>query len=286
MIEVRRLNDVYDTWTTGEGIFNSMTQAPWYGDIGSDTLDIEFVSNYGNCFIAGFVKTLLSVSGKSKLDDTDVIMLSNYLYDKNKVAWNKLYELTKLEYNPVENYNRTETETITDSKTSTENNTYDKTLTETRNETNTANGSVNEEGTAKSTVDEDRATDSETNADSKSNVYGFAGGVTGVPDKSNNEHSRTVATDALDSTTTGTDSRDTTTSNTNELDSTGSHTGKDTEAKSGEVTGEANKESVIKGNIGVTTTQQMIQSEIDLWKWNFYDTIMEDVKNMICLQVM
>lgn len=28
------------------------------------------------------------------------------------------------------------------------------------------------------------------------------------------------------------------------------------------------------GNIGTTTTQQMLQSEIDLWKWNFYHDIL------------
>lgn len=31
------------------------------------------------------------------------------------------------------------------------------------------------------------------------------------------------------------------------------------------------------GNIGVTTSQQMLESEIALWKWNFYDTIFKDV---------
>lgn len=28
------------------------------------------------------------------------------------------------------------------------------------------------------------------------------------------------------------------------------------------------------GNIGVTTSQQMIQSEIDLWQWNFYNDVL------------
>lgn len=36
------------------------------------------------------------------------------------------------------------------------------------------------------------------------------------------------------------------------------------------------------GNIGVTTSQQMAQSEIDLWKWNFYtDTVFRDVQSIL-----
>lgn len=39
------------------------------------------------------------------------------------------------------------------------------------------------------------------------------------------------------------------------------------------------------GNIGVTTTQQMIQSEIDLRTYNFYEQIFADIDKYICLSV-
>ena len=40
------------------------------------------------------------------------------------------------------------------------------------------------------------------------------------------------------------------------------------------------------GNIGVTTSQQMLQSEIDLRnKYNFYDNVMDDVDSIMCLLV-
>lgn len=36
------------------------------------------------------------------------------------------------------------------------------------------------------------------------------------------------------------------------------------------------------GNIGVTTTQQMLQSDIELWKWNFFtDVIYKDIDSII-----
>lgn len=39
------------------------------------------------------------------------------------------------------------------------------------------------------------------------------------------------------------------------------------------------------GNIGVTTTQQMLTSEIELWKWNFLNQVYQDCITMIALDV-
>ena len=39
------------------------------------------------------------------------------------------------------------------------------------------------------------------------------------------------------------------------------------------------------GNIGVTTTQQMLESERKLWLWNYFDAIFADVDSMLVLQV-
>ena len=39
------------------------------------------------------------------------------------------------------------------------------------------------------------------------------------------------------------------------------------------------------GNIGVTTSQQMLESEIKLREWNFYDQLYKDVDSILCLKV-
>ena len=39
------------------------------------------------------------------------------------------------------------------------------------------------------------------------------------------------------------------------------------------------------GNIGVTTTQQMLQSEIDLWQWTFFKQVFEDIDSVLCLDI-
>lgn len=39
------------------------------------------------------------------------------------------------------------------------------------------------------------------------------------------------------------------------------------------------------GNIGVTTSQQMIQSERDLWKWNFFESVFTDLDYVLTLHI-
>lgn len=40
-----------------------------------------------------------------------------------------------------------------------------------------------------------------------------------------------------------------------------------------------------KGNIGVTTSQQMIQSERDLWLWTFFEQVFKDVDSVLTLSI-
>lgn len=39
------------------------------------------------------------------------------------------------------------------------------------------------------------------------------------------------------------------------------------------------------GNIGVTTTQQMLSSERELWKWNFFDQVYKDIDSVLSLPI-
>ena len=45
------------------------------------------------------------------------------------------------------------------------------------------------------------------------------------------------------------------------------------------------KQLTRSGNIGVTTSQQMLQSEINLRQWNFYNDLMNDIDEIMCLAV-
>lgn len=39
------------------------------------------------------------------------------------------------------------------------------------------------------------------------------------------------------------------------------------------------------GNIGITTSQMMIESELSLWQWRFFDTVFDDIDNFLTLSV-
>ena len=68
-------------------------------------------------------------------------------------------------------------------------------------------------------------------------------------------------------TTSETIDNDTTDSNTSTLDNTGVHTGR------------------IHGNIGVTTSQQMLESELDLGYWNIYSRITDMFLREFCILI-
>ena len=71
-----------------------------------------------------------------------------------------------------------------------------------------------------------------------------------------------------------------------EHDITEEDTGTQTNAESGTDTHTRNYTLTRSGNIGVTTSQQMIQSERDLWKWNFYrDVVFPDIDSMLTLMI-
>lgn len=59
---------------------------------------------------------------------------------------------------------------------------------------------------------------------------------------------------------------------------------KDTE--SGSDTHTRNYELTRSGNVGVTTSQQMIESEIALWRWNFFhDVVYPDIDKILTLKI-
>lgn len=81
--------------------------------------------------------------------------------------------------------------------------------------------------------------------------------------------------------TTGTDGTNETTFNTTDTD-----TGTQSNIEGGSDTQTRNYELTRSGNIGVTTSQQMIESERALWKWNFFrDVVFPDIDRVLTIQI-
>lgn len=162
----------------------------------------------------------------------------------NQSVWQKLYDTTVLEYNPVFNYDRTEewseNEQMLDKRT----------LTGTEMETSTDNssGEIKSSGTVKSELN-----------------------VSGYNESSYVPREQTIETP------------DTLTSNTSETDRIVSIDKNDTEnmdrKRDNIRTGRA------FGNIGVTTTQQMIQQERESVLFNMYKVITDSFIERFCLMI-
>ena len=67
---------------------------------------------------------------------------------------------------------------------------------------------------------------------------------------------------------------------------TDTHTGTVTDVDTGNDTNTRNYTLTRSGNIGVTTSQQMLQSERDLWMWNyFYDIVFPSIDKILALRI-
>ena len=208
-------------------------------------LTVEGLYNYDNTLFDGFnvpkrlvkqiaIDTILMRTRELEILYPDFTYLKNRIAiwsNKYQINWEKLYDTTVLEYNPIENYDRIEDWTDTDDETTSS--ARDNTIKSTS--TNEIMNSVN-------------ITDQNTAFNS-----GLADHAKQITDGDTTEKGSITNTEK---------------ENVND-GRTGTHTR----------TGRAH------GNIGVTTSQQMIQSERDLVVFNLYDVIAESFIENFCLMV-
>ena len=175
---------------------------------------------------------------------------------KQNPVWEKLYATTQLEYDPIENYNRYEevTEDTTGTKSAEEQH----------------RGTDQVAGTSSHTAT-DSGTDTTTGSrDTEHKVAGF-NSATAVLQSKDEESSSGSLTHGKTTTETGSTSETTT-------------YGK-TITDSAEETGNLERQGHMHGNIGVTTTQQMIEQEREIDKFNIYDYIIQEFKQRFCVLV-
>lgn len=222
-MRTKKLIDVFENWLTG-GIFSALNNfnVPWKNDVDGATLDAEYFGNYsGSKNLSPLVKRLLNTDEDTTLSNTRINQLATIIYNLNAVNWAKEYATLDFEYNPISNYDMTETETASGTTSNEKHNTG--TVGDVRTENGTSSASGNTEN----------------------DVYGF-NSSNAVNDTASETTSSATAQNTVN---------DTRTDNLTETDA-GSHSDARTLTRS--------------GNIGVTTSQQMIQSERELYLWNFF----------------
>lgn len=167
---------------------------------------------------------------------------------KELPIWERLYKTTLLEYNPIENYDRIEEWTeAEDTKKNTE-----------------------ADATGTSKTDTDGTSTRESNTD----------GVI-------NDQKYVSAYNEVEFTPTERDNNTQNEKNNSEQKDVGTVSVKTSAENTTDETGNRNllRKGRAHGNIGVTTSQQMIEAERDVALYNIIDVIINSFKNRFCLQV-
>lgn len=236
---------------------------------------------------------------------------------KEKPYWNRVYQASLAEYNPIENYRRNETETIVDGKTEehsgTDTNTSGgaDTLARTGSDSNTESGTetFRKSGTDTNTASgSDTTTGSSESKDTNSGTDTVLNKITGFDsndlvthDSSDTTYGHIIENEAEGTNTQSYGRVDTLQHNTTDTTTFGKvdtlqHNTTDTQTygktdtlRHGEkIEQEGNSERTVLayGNIGVTTSQDMLTQELELAKIiQVVPIIIESFKNRFCLMV-
>lgn len=183
----------------------------------------------------------------------------------NFPTWDRIYNLALMEYNPIENYNRVETETITDTRTESRTGTEEHTGTD----TNRTTGNDSNHLTGHST-ETHNGTDTGINK-----TVGYDANTLQLHDSNEMNYASNITSDNSATSTMTYGKQDTMTH--------GENIEKGEEI---EHNGENVRTNETHGNIGVMSSQQMATAEIELApKLNVMSMIVESFKERFCLLV-
>ena len=211
--------------------------------------------------------------------------------------WQRIGEVLAKTYNPIENYNRTETWTDTDSRTEnwtdtdnrTESWTHGRTTTE--NTTVDANRTDNLKATTKGTTETDTDTTTNIEADEINSSIAYNTDDWKLNTKTRTENETGVVgetTVEVDQTVENTGTQNTKTTTTGSIGENGNSTGTigGTLGRTGSTGGSVSHTGNVAGNIGVVTSQQMVAEEIDLRVKNkLVDIVVRDFIEKFCILV-
>ena len=187
----------------------------------------------------------------------------------NLFVWNRVFSAASLEYNPIENYNRTELETIADDRTDTHSGNDVNRASGTDTDTISSSNTETHSGTDTNTISSSN-TENNTGTDITTNSVSSYDSNTYQPhDKTEMQHGHSISNIGSGSNSTA--------------------YGKTETLTHGEVithNGDITRNNHTSGNIGVTTSQQMLEQEIKIAaKLNVMDMIVDSFKQRFCLLV-
>ena len=265
------LNDVFPAWMLGKGVFElvgATVEFPWHSDttISDKGLDFDYHGNHSGKKI---VSPLLEVLAENNVvSQDDVSVLAEVIKSEYLLRWTKLWETLKFEYNPIENYAMIEEGT-------------DVTVGEGRGETTastTYGRTENRTTTNKSSTAYGRTEDNTESAteSAKNALYGFDSA------DPTDDSSRDAETSSTSSVTTG--GKDVIDGNGSDVMTTGGKDGNSSTSKNDSKSTLTHR-LTRSGNIGVTTSQQMLQSEREVWKYEYFQDVFADLDKILVLKM-
>lgn len=216
--------------------------------VGKELAEEYYIEHSNEKYISPYYAKLLKLVKEEKITESQMYeYLSSNVANKYAVKWYKIFEALMTDYKPLENYDLNELRTPNIKRS------------------RSGEDSIEHEQSGKDSTNID--TVKETTIDNETGVYGF-----------NSANSNPSVTG--DGTTSEYVSGD---KDNNYVES--SLRGKET--KNNESTEIETGSETLKrnGNIGVTTSQQMLESEIKLRQYNFIEEMLNDIDSILCLKI-
>ena len=287
-----RLNEVFENGIDGLGIFYYLQtlDIPWKALNINTTLDLAYHGNHGDRIITPLVKKLLDTT--NVLSTANKQRLANVIFNLFKDKWTHEYALLLAEYDPISNYDMLEqetpaeiTHTITPAETTTTNTPAETTETITPAETTETVTPAETTETVTPTETTQTVTPAETTTNTKPAKTVTENSVSAFNSANYVSDNKTVIEGDINDK--GSESITVNHAGTNklEVDTAGNTKVEVDTAGSDVITVQHGRTLTRKGNIGVTTTQQMMSSEIELWQWNFYESVFKDIDSVLTLYI-
>lgn len=259
------LLSIFPNFTTTDSIFQKMVDmgAPWPDKIALSMDTIYFTMYSGLKTISLFTNYNISYNGAVNSQ-----AIAEILWNIYGESWQHLWSDLMATYNPLDNYNLSESISRDRSDDRTIGKNTDITSTVDGTETRTFDGTTSNDLLHGESIS--------TNNTANNSTYGF-NSASAVPTNTSTQtgtetHSGTDKTTIKDDSTTDVVTKDVQATNTAE-NTTDNNTITETITRTR------------SGNMGQNSYQELIQKDIELWKWNFFSQVFDDCDKVLCLSV-
>lgn len=267
-----------DVMPDDTGIFEKLAiiGMPWEDDPLASVLDMYYAGNHYDRLIAPMV--VKNLDSNKKITSSKLGNFASIIWAVFGDKWSHIWQALQSEYNPISNYDMVEEGSDETKKTGTDTNV--KTGSRDNSGAITRTGSQRTQGDVKRTgsVEDAGVASDNTTTDS---TYGFNSNSAVPSDVSSTNHKNTQTFNNLN------DNTDTTLTYNNlaDTDSRKETYNNIQDQLTHNTTDKLTHRLTRSGNIGVTSSQQLIESELSLRSWLFFENVMRDIDSILTLNI-